>query len=58
MKQKLLNIIDHRLLKNKNKILLKAIANESGEDKIIKTISNEIVKLILRLNKIKKDRYD
>ena len=56
MKINLLNVIDHEILRKKNNILLKALKNKSGEDKIIRTIANEVVKLIIRLNKNKKSK--
>ncbi len=54
MKPNILNILDHKILKKKNNILQKALKNEKDEDKIIKTISSEIIKMIIRFNKIRK----
>ena len=54
MKQIILDVLDHKVLKMKNKIMLRSLETKIKEDRIIKTISNELVKLVAKLQNIKR----
>jgi len=54
MKQIILDVLDHKVLKKKNKIMLRSLETKIKEDRIIKTISNELVKLVAELQNIKR----
>lgn len=58
MNQNLYNILEHRLLSRKNKIVTSSLENFDNEDKITNTISTEIAKLFLRIQSLRKVKND
>lgn len=54
MKINLLDILDHKVLRSKNNIVIKSLKSNKSEDSVIRTISREIVKLISQLQNVKK----
>ena len=54
MKQIILDVLDHKILRRKNKIMLKSLETKFTEDRIIKMLSKELTKLVVKLQNIKK----